>query len=638
MRINVTKYLVMGPMSVRDQFFRRIQQEGIVEFISHKPPPLEAPPEVQNFIDALHVLRQMVPVKQEPTDDYRSANVLARHVVERNQELERLREQARVLDKEIARIEIFGDFSVPQLRQIESESNRVIQFFFAKKSELLEAPQRPEVIPVGQAYGLDYFVTINEKPMRYDGFIEMVIDHSLGELHDNLAQINRKIDEYESELATIAHKKKLLQQGLINTLNRYHLQDSKDRIELLLEGSVFASEGWIPKNKIEILKQVADELHVHIEPIKAEEEDRVPTYLENKRFGRIGEDLVGIYDTPSRFDRDPSLWVFIAFGIFFSMILADAGYGLILFGLSLYLYYKFGKKPGLGRRVILLAMSLSIGCMFWGVMLSSFFGIDLPPDSKVRNISIINWMVDQKAEYFLTNKPKSYTELIKDYPQLEGVTDTKEFLMKVTRKQEGVSPYVVYGNFTDNVLIEIAIFIGAIHIMLSFLRYLDKNWAGIGWVLFIIGGYLYFPIILGAVSLIHYVFHIPYEQGGMIGKYILYSGLGLVVVLGIIQHRLAGIGEIMHVINVFADIMSYLRIYALSLAGMIMASTFNSIGSSMPIYVGFLVILAGHAVNLTLAIMGGIIHGLRLNFIEWYHYSFEGGGREFHPLHLIKHD
>ncbi|MCC5831414.1 MAG: V-type ATP synthase subunit I [Chlamydiales bacterium] len=638
MRIDVIKYLVMGPMSNRDRFFRRIQEEGIVEFISHRPPSLETPPEIQNFTDALHVLRQMVPVKQEPTDDYRSARVLARHVVERSQELEHLEERSRVLEKEIDRIKIFGDFSLEDLRDIEHKTGRVFQFFFSKKSELLEAPKRPEVIFIGHGYGLDYFLSINSERRNYEGFIEILIERSLGDLQEELAQIKRQIDEYETELATLAHKKKPLQNGLIDALNRYHLEDSKERLQPLLDGEMFAVEGWVPKNKIKTLEKVASELNVFIEPVKVEEEDRVPTYLENKGFGRIGQDLISIYDTPSSTDRDPSLWVFIAFGIFFSMILADTGYGLLLLGLSIYLYFKFRRKTGLGKRVILLMMSLSIGSIFWGAMLTSFFGVDVAPDSKLRQISLIHWMVNKKADYFLTYKPKAYDDLIQDYPQLRDATTSKELLMGVTREQEGMNKYVIYNNFTNDVLIELSIFIGTIHIILSFLRYLDRNWAGLGWITFMVGSYLYFPLVLGALSLIHYVFHIPYQQGGEIGRYLLFAGLGMTVVIALIQHRLRGLGEIMHVIEVFADVMSYLRIYALSLAGIIMATTFDQIGTGMPLYIGIFVILAGHAINLTLAVMGGIIHGLRLNFIEWYHYSFEGGGKDFHPLSLIKID
>jgi V/A-type H+-transporting ATPase subunit I len=247
-------------------------------------------------------------------------------------------------------------------------------------------------------------------------------------------------------------------------------------------------------------------------------------------------------------------------------------------------------------------------------------------------------MVEKKTEYFLHKKPSAYTDLIKEYPELKEAKTTEAFLKGVTREQEGMSKYVIYNLFQGNVLLELVIFIGTIHIMCSFLRYLDKNWAGLGWAIFMVGAYLYFPSILGAISLIHYIFHVPYHSGALIGKYLVYGGVSLAVLLALIQKRLAGAAEIMQVIQVFADVMSYLRIYALSLAGMIMAATFNNIAHSAPLVLGILVIFFGHTLNFVLAIMGGVIHGLRLNFIEWYHYSFEGGGKKFNPLSLLKID
>ncbi|MFZ0566308.1 MAG: V-type ATP synthase subunit I [Chlamydiales bacterium] len=636
MRVDVIKYLIMGASKDRDAFFNKVQQLGIVEFIATSSPSLETPAEIQNFIDALRVLRHMVPVKGVPTDDYRSANVLARHIVERNNELEQLYEQSRVLEKEIARVQVFGDFSPLVMQKIEKESGRVFQFFFCKKGTEKESPKREEVIFVGSEYGLDYFIAINKKKRSYHDLIEIVIEKPLGELNEELAEVNREIDIFETELSTLAHYKKALKQGLINILNQYHLEESKDRAQSLIDNQAFAVEGWVAKNKIPLLLKLAEELNIYVEPIQVEKKDRVPTYLENRGMPRLGEDLIGIYDTPSCSDRDPSPWVFFAFALFFSMIVGDAGYGLILLGISLFLLYKFGKKRGLGRRVILLSTYLSVGVIIWGILSASFFGIEFAPDSPFRKASLIDWMVDQKAEYFLEKKPPSYAELIKDYPQLKEAATPEKLLTTVTQDQIGKSKYVVFGNFADNVLIELAIFIGTLHIMLSFLRYLDRNWAGLGWIIFMAGAYLYFPSILGAVSLIHYIFHVPYEQGAFIGKYILFSGLGLVVILAIIQKRLRGIGEILGIIGVFADVMSYLRIYALSLAGAIMATTFDVLGTSVALYIGIFIILAGHLINFVIALMSGIIHGLRLNFIEWYHYSFEGGGKKFNPLSLFK--
>ena len=59
-------------------------------------------------------------------------------------------------------------------------------------------------------------------------------------------------------------------------------------------------------------------------------------------------------------------------------------------------------------------------------------------------------------------------------------------------------------------------------------------------------------------------------------------------------------------------------------------------GIIIGLVVGSVVILAGHSINIALGTMGGVIHGLRLNFIEWYHYSFEGEGRLFNPLRKLK--
>ncbi len=638
MRVDVKKYLVIGPESTRDVFFRRVQELGIVEFLRKTPTPLETPPEIQNFIDALHVLRQMVPVKQEPTDDYLSANVLARHVVERSHELERLREHVRIAESEISRVAIFGDFSAADLHETERLSGRIIQFFFCKNTVDAEAAKRPEVIFVGEAHGMNYFVAINNERKHYDKLIEMYVEKPIGEWKEELAHARRHIDMYETELATLAHKKTLLKQGLINTLNRYNLEDSKERVQAVLEGDAFAIEGWVPKNKIKLLEGLASELNLYVEPISVEKTDRIPTQLENEGAARLGEDLINIYDTPSIADRDPSIWVLIAFGLFFAMIIADAGYGLIMLGISMWLYFKYGKKKGgFLKRFTTLSMALSVGCIIWGLMVPSFFGIEIGPENKLQDVSLINWMIKKKAEYFITQKPSAYQALVHEYPQLKDATTPQAFLTSVHR--EGSSkPYAIYSNFQDNVLFELVIFIGTLHIMFSFIRYLDKNWSGIGWIIFMVGGYLYFPSILNATSLIHYIFNIPYESGALLGKYLVYGGLGLAAVLAVIQRKLKGLAEIMHVIQVFADVMSYLRIYALSLAGMIMAETFNDMASKMPFYFGIFVILAGHTINFTLALMGGVIHGLRLNFIEWYHYSFEGGGKKFNPLSILKID
>jgi len=106
----------------------------------------------------------------------------------------------------------------------------------------------------------------------------------------------------------------------------------------------------------------------------------------------------------------------------------------------------------------------------------------------------------------------------------------------------------------------------------------------------------------------------------------------------VLKNKWLGLLEIMNSIQVFADILSYLRLYALGLAGAIVAATINEMAAKMPVVIAFVVILMAHGINMILGIMSGVIHGLRLNFLEWYHYSFEGGGKAFKPLRLFGWD
>ena len=147
---------------------------------------------------------------------------------------------------------------------------------------------------------------------------------------------------------------------------------------------------------------------------------------------------------------------------------------------------------------------------------------------------------------------------------------------------------------------------------------------------------MFFPKILSATSIIHFMGIIPRVEAFEVGQQLFWGGIALALILAFIQNKWAGLIELSKPIELFADILSYLRLYALGLAAMILAGTFNDMGMRLGFAAGFFVILMGHIVNIAVSIMGGTIHGLRLNFIEWYHHSFEGGGKLFNPLKLMK--
>ena len=319
------------------------------------------------------------------------------------------------------------------------------------------------------------------------------------------------------------------------------------------------------------------------------------------------------------------------------MIVADAGYGLIYLGLGLFLKWKFKKAHGFLKRFIKLILILSTCCVIWGAMTASFFGVEIGPNNPYRKFSFIHYMARKKAEYHLEKKDDVYEEYVHMFPKVANATDGHQFLVDTAHEVDGQTVYQALKDFYDSILLELSLFIGMIHISLSFIRCMTRNWTGVGWILFMVGGYLYFPSFLEATSFLHFLGVVSKPMAAYVGEQLLYIGLGAVFVISLLMKKKWGsLHELTNAIQVFADVLSYLRLYALALAGMIMAETFNELGVKAGIVGGVFIILIGHLTNMTLVIMSGVIHGLRLNFLEWYHYSFEGGGRKFNPLRIRK--
>ncbi len=638
MIIDLKKHLFIGAKDDLSDFFIRAQEEGFIEFISERGvKPKELPESVRRLIDAIRILRRQ-PVKEPYMGggDLDFASEISTQVLDLTHEIEKLSEEKRFLESEIVRVRPFGQFSFDDIEFIESNTKKKVQFYCVKTSKTHEVEAAKELIYIGTDYDLDYFLGVNDKPRTYPGMIEMQFDRTVGELKNHLLFVEETLHLVEAELKGYAGHLDFLRESLLGELDIHSIEKTQREVEFPIKGSVFTIEGWVPANKIEKLPSLIDGKAVFFEPIAVEVDDKVPTYMENSGMAALGEDLVRIYDIPAHTDKDPSMWVLWGFVLFFAMILADGGYGLIYLGLAFFLKYKFPNLKASGKRLLKLFFLLSTGCIVWGLLTTSFFGIEVLPTNPMSRFSILNHIAEKKALYHKNQKDDTYQEWVTRYPSIATAKSGKEMLDGAYKVKNGKKQYEMLDSFTDNILLEISLLIGVIHISISLLRYLKRKWANIGWVAFAIGGYLYFPDTLHASSLMQFLGFIEKDMAGMIGIQLVYGGMGVAAVLALVQNKWKGLIDITEIIQVFADILSYLRLYALALASTIMARTFNDMGEGIGLVIGSVVILAGHAINLSLGTMGGVIHGLRLNFIEWYHYSFEGEGRLFNPLRKLR--
>ncbi len=633
MRYDVRKFLFMGASKDKLPFFKAAQEAGIIEFINPKgKKKQELPEDIEHLAHAIKILRGYVQQEQNtPTQDSEAPSI-AKQIIAIKEELTTLEHKAHETTQEIKRIEPFGEFSLSSLLQLEQESQRRVRFFAAKSAKHLNEIE-PALILVNEEDGVDYFIAIQNEPIVFNDLIELYFTQTLSELQALLKDITAKIEKAHQELKRLTCYYLLLHQALITRLNEAHLVFAEETSEFELENQLFVVEGWVPDTKLAEFKTLCTSFKVYTEEIALDDHQTPPTYLQNKGTARVGEDLVRIFDTPSIQDKDPSLWVLFAFALFFSMIVYDAGYGFIFLATAITLRLRLKKITPATKRFIGLIAILSTTCILWGGLTHSFFGLEFSPESPLRKYSLMTWLIEKKADYTIKAKDDNHKYYIKQYPQLAKTTSPKEFLY--AHNPTDVTHNPIASKFTDNVLLELSLFLGAIHICIGLLRYIRKNPGGFGWIAFIIGCYLYIPFFLQSTSIIHFVFGLNPEIAAQYGMQLLLFGIAFATIVGIITHGVVGCFEFTHAVQLFADVLSYLRIYALGYAGFIVSETVNMLGGKLPFIFAIFVIIFGHILNMAIAILGGTIHGLRLNFLEWYRYSFFGGGKDFRPLQLM---
>lgn len=633
MRVDVHKFLFMGATQDKSAFFVAAQEAGIIEFVQPTSQKKERLPEdIEKLLSAIKILRGYVHEEQDQKKELEKAVQIADTIITLRAKKTTAEQKLLDCEQEIERQEPFGEFSPQEILRLQTEIGQKVRFFCAKTTKHMQEHES-SLILVNQKDGIDYFIIISNEPVISTDLQELHFEASLSGLKTEREQFAQALEASDSELKQLTIYDHLLRRALVHHVNLTSLRLAEESSEFELENQLFLVEGWVPTSHLKKLYALCAAKNIHYEKIAIESLDSIPTFLENQGPAKIGEDLVHIFDTPASSDKDPSLWVLITFALFFSMIVYDAGYGLIFLATALVLRFRKKNLTGQAKRFVSLIMLLGAFCTLWGGLTHSIFGIHLAPDNVIRKHSLMTWLIEKKAAYHLERKDDVYQSYVQKYSQIKDTENVSTFLY-AHNPSDPHAQYFIADKFRDNVLLELALFLGSIHICIGCWRYLGYNPAGIGWIAFIIGSYLYLPNYLQATSLIHFLFGINPEAGAEFGLHLLLTGLVISTVVGMIKHGIVGILEPMHSIQVFADVLSYLRLYALGYAGFIVSETVVSLSTQLPLFFMVLALIAGHLLNIILAILGGTIHGLRLNFLEWYRYSFYGGGKEFRPLQL----
>lgn len=637
MRVDVQKLLLFGSASDQAEFFSAAQRFGMAQFIGQ---PRSAGSQFTVPLDhlkqALKTLHKLPKVEQKAPPVESTCESIVQRTLAAKQQYDELQDELAKLELEEVRLLPLGRFNPEELRWIEVVTRRRIRIFFASQSAVRKTTVPEGLIYITTAYDLQYFMGILHDEVIPAPFVEMEQVRSLRSVYRELGHVRGRMQRVNKELEGYAAFSEFLQQQYLILRDRESLVKAQASSQPMLQGLIFAAFAWVPQNHLEQLHSLCRRHRIASKAIDPEPKERIPTYLENSGVNRLGQDLVELYDTPSINDNDPSGWVLWAFAIFFSMIVNDAGYGLFFLLAGLGVRWRLREAAANSKRLLSMVMLLGSFCIGWGLFAGSFFGIQLKPNNPLSYYSPVSWMVRQKADYHLKAQDGVYSYWLKSYPKVAQAKSGTQLLESAAVVRNGRVENKIRTQFTNDILLELALFVGILHLSCGYLRHMRSNWAGLGWVLVLWGGYLAVPELLKATSMFQVIIGTPLSATASFGRQATAVGLGLAAILAFIQDR--RYGELFRSVELLSDLMSYLRLYALGLAGAIVASTANQMGSDVGFFFGFIIIILGHGINIGLAILSGIIHGLRLNFLEWYHTCFEGGGFPFLPLkRLAKH-
>ena len=503
-------------------------------------------------------------------------------------------------EKEAKAMAVWGDFSAERIEQLQ-QAGYSLRFFICPQKKC-EAEWGTEVaVEKGQVY----FVVVEktgeeaEQPedlQAYATELTLSKKSSAALLQDVeglkglLAAQNARIELWQKEQLPA------MEQEYKETLQQIDWQRVTLNTDTVAEGALKVVEGFCPIDQTAALNTMLQEQDIYFQAEDPTEEDNTPIKLRNNWFTRMFECFTGMYGMPTYGEFDPTPILAPFYLLFFAMCMGDAGYGLVLIAFGLLVHYKklnISMFEGLGPIIT----TLGVGTAVVGLFLGTFFGIPLA-----------------QADW---------------YPEaLKGII--------VQGKVMGYDAQMV-----------LAICIGVFHICLAMVvkaicytkRFgFKENISTWGWLLLVVGG-------LSALILLM-LFNAPAE----VTKWTL-IGIAGVSALGIYIFNQPGRNPLLNIgaglwdtynmaTGLLGDVLSYVRLYALGLAGGMLGGAFNDLGLMVlgenPTWqwVGFvLILLIGHVLNVAMSALGAFVHPLRLTFVEYFKNSgYEGKGVAYQPF------
>jgi V/A-type H+-transporting ATPase subunit I len=539
---------------------------------------LAPPPEARRALKFLLASR----VRRHQSHDSAQFDALAvqRRAREIESRMQALRDEQDFLRKRVRELTPWGDFRLPDA----ADHPELRLWFYIVPHYLVRrvADSNLTWMQVHRDNRFCYVVVVaREEPAGMPVARTHTGRRPLGELAARLEAVQVELDDLQAERESLTRWCDLLARNLHRLEDRAALQQAAG--QTFDDEPLFVLSGWVPEGMRPGLEALAGRhgLALVLAPPAPNEEP--PTLLRNPAPLAGGQDLVRFYLTPGYRVWDPSVPVYLSFVVFFALILSDAGYAGVLAALVL-LFWPALSRTEERRRIRNLAAVSAAGAATWGVAIGSYFGVTPPPESKLGVLRLVD------------------------------ATHTGDMMA-------------------------LAVGIGICHLVLANLgaawnqRATPQVWVPLGWVAMLLAG----SALWIGLSL---------DAGWLRALAATLGGAGAAAVLicssshrNPLHRLLDGLLGLTRLSAAFGDVLSYLRLFALGFAGASLAGAFNHLAGltsgllpALGALPALLVLAVGHGLNFVLGVTGGVVHGLRLNYIEFFNWGLRGEGYPFRPF------
>ena len=580
MIVKMKKLTLLCTRAMQEQTLEALRELGVVHLQPVQLPEGSGLDEARDLFAHLQRALEVLPKHPHALPSGKTAQETVEAVWSLIHRKQALTEQIETLDMDVRRYEPFGSFSPAAVRELEAKGISV-KLYKAPAKVRPEIPDGASMVELSRTRSTVCFALIGRAGITLDAEEIALPSQSLAELRKQLETLRAELVQTEAEFHSYAGDHAVVAALAEEATGRVHYLEARAGMGSAEE--IVYLRGFFPGEQEAAVRKTAAASGWAAMVYDIAPEDNPPTLLRNPKWVSPIQavfKIIGV--TPGYHEVDISRFFLLFFSLFFAMLVGDAGYGLLFLGLTLFAKRRFRKLPQQGFNLLMITSTCTI---IWGTLTGVWFGVaNLPA---VLSQFKIGWLTGERAN--------------------------------------------------ENIML-LCFFIGAVHLTIAHawntLRIINSwqalaqlGWIGSTWTMYFTARtmVLYYPfppvmLWIMAVSVVLIVlFMNPVHK--VKSEWFNYAVLPLSIVSN------------------FTDVVSYLRLFAVGTAGFAVAGAFNGMAAEAGAggFVGSLgaalILFFGHTLNILLSTMGVMVHGIRLNTLEFSgHIGMQWTGQHYRPF------